>query len=209
RRILRLGLPTVIDEAYYELSEQRSSFAYLLREFPNAIVLRTFSKAFGLAGMRLGYAFGHASVVRLLARVKVPWNIPEITLAAASAALDDVAEFSARLAELKAGREALSRRVGRVPGLNVVPSEGNFVLIDISQTGVSAQQFVDGMLEEGVLIRSLAVHHAARAYVRITVGTLDQNSICAGAMERVAARFSSRETPAPSSPYAAASAGAE
>jgi histidinol-phosphate aminotransferase len=206
RRILRLGLPTVIDEAYYELSEQGASFSYLLREFPNAIVLRTFSKAFGLAGMRLGYAFGHASVVRLLARVKVPWNIPEITLAAVSAALDDIAENAARLAELKTGRDELARRASRTPGLSVVPSEGNFVLIDISQTGATAQHFVDAMLEEGVLIRSLTVHHAGRAYVRVTVGTLEQNAVCATALERVAGRLGTREAPAASSPYATAAA---
>ena len=85
RRVLRLGLPTVIDEAYYELGS-RDSVAHLLKEYPNAILLRTFSKAFGLAGLRLGYAFAHKVVIRLLNRVKVPWNIPSITVAAAMAA---------------------------------------------------------------------------------------------------------------------------
>ena len=109
RRLLRLGLPTVIDEAYYELGEG-GSLSYLIQEFPNAIVLRTFSKAFGLAGLRVGYALGHGSVIKLLTRVKVPWNVPAVSIAAASAALDDMADFDARVAELKtAAREEMER----------------------------------------------------------------------------------------------------
>ena len=123
RRLVRLGLPTVVDEAYVELGDGKS-FAHLLREYPNMIVLRTFSKAFGLAGLRLGYAFGHGAVVELLSRVKIPWNVPSITLAAAEAALEDVAEFRARITELKAARAVLSDRLGLLPGLSVLPSDG-------------------------------------------------------------------------------------
>ncbi|HEY4107223.1 MAG TPA: aminotransferase class I/II-fold pyridoxal phosphate-dependent enzyme, partial [Polyangiaceae bacterium] len=133
KRLLRLGLPTVIDEAYHEFGEGES-FSRLLEEFPNAIVMRTFSKAFGLAGIRLGYALAHPAVVRLLSRVKVPWNIPAITLAAASAALDDAAEFDARIAELRTSRDELIERLCRIDGLMPTPSEGNFVLIDVSAT---------------------------------------------------------------------------
>jgi histidinol-phosphate aminotransferase len=194
RRILRLGLPTVIDEAYYELGSG-PSLSYLLKEFPNAILLRTFSKAFGLAGMRLGYALGHAAVIRLLNRVKVPWNIPALTLAAASAALDDAAELDARISELKLAREQLAARVGHIPGLVAIPSEGNFILVDISATRITAERFVSEVLSEGVLIRSLAVHHATRSYVRVTVGTPEQNERCAGAFERAIARLTLDRTP--------------
>jgi histidinol-phosphate aminotransferase len=184
KRLLRLGLPTVIDEAYHEFTPGES-FTRLLEEFPNAIVLRTFSKAFGLAGIRLGYALAHPAVVRLLSRVKVPWNIPAITLAAASAALDDAAEFDARINELRIAREELTDRLQRIDGLDPVPSEGNFVLIDVSATGQSAERIVDSMLKDGVLIRSLSVHHAKRSYVRVTVGTREQNLRCIAAFERV------------------------
>ncbi|MEI9940479.1 MAG: histidinol-phosphate transaminase [Pseudomonadota bacterium] len=184
KRLLRLGLPTVIDEAYHEFSEGES-FSRLLEEFPNAIVLRTFSKAFGLAGIRLGYALAHPAVVRLLSRVKVPWNIPAITLAAASAALDDAAEFDARISELRVAREELTDRLARIDGLVPVPSEGNFVLIDVSASGQTAERLVEAMLKDGVLIRSLSVHHAKRSYVRVTVGTREQNARCLAAFERV------------------------
>src|SRR3954465_1462711 len=196
RRLLRLGLPTVIDEAYHEFSEGES-FTRLLEEFPNAIVLRTFSKAFGLAGIRLGYALAHPAVVRLLSRVKVPWNIPAITLAAASAALDDAAEFDARISELRVAREELVDRLARIEGLMPVPSEGNFVLIDVSSTGQTAERLVEAMLKDGVLIRSLSVHHAKRSYVRVTVGTREQNLRCIAAFERVLGVRVRREAPRP------------
>jgi histidinol-phosphate aminotransferase len=182
RRIARLGLPTVVDEAYLELGDS-PSYAYLMREYPNVIVLRTFSKAFGLAGMRLGYALAHESVIQLLARVKVPWNVPGVTLAAAIAVLDEAAEFESRISELKAARTALSEGLGRLPGLSVLESEGNFVLVDISRTGYTADQLVRAVLDEGVLIRSLSVHHAERRFVRVTVGTREQNARCVAAME--------------------------
>jgi histidinol-phosphate aminotransferase len=194
RRLLRLGLPTVIDEAYHEFSEGES-FSRLLEEFPNAIVLRTFSKAFGLAGIRLGYALAHPVVVRLLSRVKVPWNIPAITLAAASAALDDAAEFDARMSELRLARQELTDRLLRIDGLFPVPSDGNFVLIDVSATGQSAERIVESMLKDGVLIRSLSVHHAKRSYVRVTVGTREQNLRCISAFERVLGGRARREAP--------------
>jgi histidinol-phosphate aminotransferase len=187
RRLVGLGLPTVVDEAYVELGSSKS-FAHLIREYPNMIVLRTFSKAFGLAGMRVGYALAHGAVVELLSRVKVPWNVPAVTLAAAEAALDDVAEFDARVKLLREAREELVQRVDALPGLSVLPSEGNFVLVDISTTGLSAADFVAAVLAEGVLIRSLEVHHATRRFVRITVGTRDQNLRCVRAFERIVGR---------------------
>jgi 1L-myo-inositol 1-phosphate cytidylyltransferase len=187
RRILRLGLPTVIDEAYVEFGSARS-LSHLIKDFPNAIVLRTFSKAFGLAGLRVGYALAHAAVIRLLARVKVPWNMPAITIAAAIAALDDAAEFEARMAELRETRDALILGISRIPGLVAIPSEGNFVLIDVSGTRLSAEELVDALLTDGILIRSLAVHHAAKSYVRVTVGTRRDNQRCIAALERAVAK---------------------
>lgn len=185
RRILSLGLPTVLDEAYYEFSDNPTSLSHLLTEFPNAIVLRTFSKAFGLAGFRLGYALAHPVVTRLMARVKLPWNVNAVTIAAAVAALEDVEEFDRRMARLRAGRAYLVRELSEVPGVQVIPTEGNFVLVDTTASGIAPKTLVDAMLAEGVLIRSLAVHRADRSYVRITIGDDEQNERCARAMRSV------------------------
>jgi histidinol-phosphate aminotransferase len=187
RRLVSLGIPTVVDEAYIELGDVES-YARLVREFPNVIVLRTFSKAFGLAGLRLGYAFAHPAVIELLSRVKIPWNLPAVTLAAAEAALDDRVEHDERVQALKGARAELVDRLSGLPGLTATPSEGNFVLVDISTTGLSATDFVAATLAEGVLIRSLETHHATRRFVRVTVGTREQNVRCVRAIERVLSR---------------------
>lgn len=186
RRILRLGLPTVIDEAYVELGDGET-YAGLVNEYANAIVLRTFSKAYGLAGLRLGYLFANPTVVSLLERVKVPWSIAGVTLAAVSAALDDSAEFEARIRELRVSRSELVTGLSHIPGITAIPSDGNFVLADVSNLGVTAEKFVEAVKGEGFLVRSLSVHHATRSYVRVTVGTPSQNARCLAAVERVAA----------------------
>ncbi len=196
RRILRLGLPTVIDEAYHELGDGAPSLARIIEEFPNAIVIRTFSKAFGLAGMRLGYSLSHPSVAKLLSRVKIPWNVSTLTLAAAMAALDDVADQEARVRELRAGRAYLERELARITGVAVLPSEGNFVLCDIHETGMSSDAIVQAMLVEGVFIRSLSVHHMDRGYVRVTVGTAEQNVKCVQQLRRVLAGAARRPSAA-------------
>jgi histidinol-phosphate aminotransferase len=197
RRILRLGLPTAIDEAYHELGETPDSLSHLLAEFPNAILIRTFSKAFGLAGLRLGYALAHPAVTKLLLRAKLPWNISSLTLAGALAALEDVAEFESNMAQLRKGRAYLERELCKLKGVSVIAGQGNFVLLDVGMSGISAESIVEAMLSEGVYIRSLAVHHAKRNYVRVTVGTEEQNHLCVEAMRRVVAKLVRRAPAAP------------
>jgi 1L-myo-inositol 1-phosphate cytidylyltransferase len=192
RRILRLGLPTVIDEAYHELGETPDSLAHVIKEFPNAMIVRTFSKAFGLAGFRLGYGIAHTAVIRLLSRVKLPWNIPCTTIAAATAALEELPLFEARMKALRDGRNYLIRELSRLPGLTLIPSEGNFVLIDIAGAGVGAQEVLDSMFEQKVLVRSLTVHRANRSFIRVTVGTAEENERCVAAMRQVIITLASR-----------------
>lgn len=190
RRLLSLGLPTVLDEAYYEFAGQdpyhrAETLARLCAEFPNAIVLRTFSKAFGLAGFRLGYSLSHPAVARLMARAKLPWNVSVVTLAAAYAALEDEAEQIERLATLRRGRSHLERELARVPGVRVIPTDGNFVLCDAAGTGLTGDAIVKGMLAEGVFVRTLATHHLGPGYFRISVGSPDENARCITAFRKV------------------------
>ncbi|MBI2395319.1 MAG: histidinol-phosphate transaminase [Deltaproteobacteria bacterium] len=191
RRVLRLGMPTVIDEAYVDLAGSRSH-ARAIAEFPNAIVLRTFSKAYGLAGMRLGWALTHPAVARLLSRAKLPWAVNAVSLAAAEAVLDDEQEHAARVAALRAGRAWLERELAAIPGIEVVRGEANFVLCDARASGVTSDALVELMLEGGVMIRSLVAHHMDRRYVRVSVGTEEQNVACVEAMRAAIGRRSAR-----------------
>ena len=158
----------------------------------------------GLAGFRLGYAIAHAAVIKLMMRVKVPWNVPATTLAAAIATLDDVAEFEARMAELRNGRAYLVRELSRLGGLDVMPSEGNFVLIDAHETGVSSEDILTAMFAEGVLVRSLAVHRAQRGFLRVTVGTREENRRCVETMALVLQRLAPRKSHVDMTPAASA-----
>jgi histidinol-phosphate aminotransferase len=188
RRILRLGLPTVIDEAYAGFDDDGAGAASLVHEYPNTIVIRTFSKAFGLAGLRIGYALAAPPVARLLARVKLPWNVSVVALAAALAALDDADELARRRRVLRAERAWLEAEFAKLAGVEVHGAEGNFLLLDIHETGITADALVQAMLLEGVLIRSLASHHLRRGYVRVSVGAPEENRRCVDAMRRALSR---------------------
>ncbi|MBM4360242.1 MAG: histidinol-phosphate transaminase [Deltaproteobacteria bacterium] len=185
RRILRLGLPTVIDEAYVEFAVDGETQAALLAEFPNALILRTFSKAYGLAGLRVGYVLAHPAQIRLLTRVKVPWNLSSVAIAAAIAALDDIPEQSRRLEALRDGGEYLVSELTRIPRLQVTPCEANFVLLDTAGTGLTAESVVEQMLSRGIFLRSLRSHRGGRSLVRITIGDEAQNRRCVTGLREI------------------------
>ncbi len=104
------------------------------------------------------------------------------------------------MAALRKGRDFLEVELGTLRGVSVISGEGNFVLLDVAKVGAAAESIVDAMLGEGVYIRSLAVHHAKRSYVRVTVGTEDQNVRCVEAMRRVIARLGRRAPMDPALP---------
>ncbi|MFO0606230.1 MAG: histidinol-phosphate transaminase [Polyangiales bacterium] len=190
-RLLRLGIPVVLDEAYVEFGDADSD-APLVATHPNLLVVRTFSKAMGLAGLRVGYALCAEPVARLLHRVKLPWNVSTLALAAALAVLDDAAELARQRDAVREERAMLVRELGRMPGVSAFASEGNFVLLDIHETGMTADAIVQAMLHDGVFIRSLASHHLRRGYVRVSVGSPDENRRCVDAMRRTLDRRAPR-----------------
>jgi histidinol-phosphate aminotransferase len=190
-RLLRLGIPVVLDEAYVEFGDGASE-ASLVAAHPNLLVVRTFSKAMGLAGLRVGYALCAEPVARLLHRVKLPWNVSTVALAAALAVLDDVAELARQRAVVREERAMLVRELGRMPGVAAFASDGNFVLLDIHETGMTADAIVQAMLHDGVFIRSLASHHLRRGYVRVSIGSPEENRRCVESLRRTLDRRAPR-----------------
>ena len=175
RRILKEGIPTVIDEAYYELEEEPHSLAALVREYPNAIINRTMSKAFGLAGLRVGYCFADERLISYFNRTRFPWNVSLLALAAAVAALDDKADQKRKYENNRQGRQYLQEAIDEIPGLKAFDSEGNFVLFDASSLGKDSMQMRDDLIERGVFIRPMSPHHMKPGYMRVTIGTPEQN----------------------------------
>jgi len=175
RRILKEGIPTVIDEAYFELEEDLHTLAFLIKEYPNAIINRTMSKAFGLAGLRVGYCFADERLISYFNRTRFPWNVSLLALAAALAALDDKADQKLKYENNRLGRQYLQEAIDEIPGLRAFDSDGNFVLFDASAIGKDSTQMRDELIERGVFIRPMSPHHMKPGYLRVTIGTPEQN----------------------------------
>ena len=162
----------VIDEAYTEYVEEPDypdASAWLDR-YPNLVVTRTFSKIYGLAGLRIGYALSSPDIADLLNRVRQPFNTNSPALAAAEAALDDTEHVRRSVAQNRAGLEQLTTAC-RELGLGWIPSVANFLCV---RTGLPGQQVYDSLLRQGVIVRPIG-NYGLDDYVRITVGTEAEN----------------------------------
>lgn len=144
----------IVDEAYKEYADapDYATVQPLLDRFPNLMVLGTFSKAYGLAGLRVGYGFAHPEVIATLHKVRSPFNTSSVAQVAALAALQDQ-EFVTKGVALNAAERPYLTRGCQDAGIPVVPSQANFVLIDVPMPG---EQFFQAMLREGVIIRPMA-----------------------------------------------------
>src|SRR5918992_762362 len=146
----------------------------LLKRHPNLVVTRTFSKAYGLAGLRVGYALAHASVADVMNRVRQPFNVNSIGLAAARAALDDM-EFVARsYAENLQGLKRLEEG-SRALGLEYIASHANFLTIRVAGGGKSATEIYKRLLRRGVIVRPVGGAYGLPEHLRVTVGTSEEN----------------------------------
>ena len=162
----------VLDEAYneYLAPELRGDTVKLIKRHPNLIVTRTFSKAYGLAGLRVGYALAHASVADVMNRVRQPFNVNSVALAAAVAALDDM-EFVARsYAENLQGMRQLEDSAKRL-GLDYIPSYGNFITIRVGK----AADIYKRLLRRGVIVRPVGGGYGLPEHLRVTIGTAREN----------------------------------
>jgi histidinol-phosphate aminotransferase len=175
RRILALGVPTFFDEAYYELEDHVASRASWIRDYPHMMVNRTFSKAFGLAGFRIGYLLCEAGLANYFNRVKIPWNVSLIALAAALAGLEDERDQEFKRQNTLVGRQFIYDEINSMPGFKAFPSEGNFVLIDASPLGKPSAEIMQRMIERGFFIRPMSGHNMPQGFIRITVGIPEQN----------------------------------
>ncbi|HEX7627913.1 MAG TPA: histidinol-phosphate transaminase [Candidatus Methanoperedens sp.] len=159
-----------IDEAYVEFAD--SSITGLVREYQNLIVGRTFSKAFGLAGMRMGYAVVPEWIARVYIKVMTPFSMDVLSTAAGSAALGDREYLKKSIETVKNGRIQLSSALGSL--CKVYLSDANFIMIDVSPR--SAKEVSESLLKKGIIIRDCtSFRGAGNSLIRISVGTEVQN----------------------------------
>lgn len=180
----------VSDEAYIEFAEdyRQKTAAPLVNQCPNVIVTRTFSKAYGIPNLRVGYALGPVNAIQYLFRVKPKWNVGEVAQRAAVAALADKEHLALTLKTVHEGRAYLRQAFGQL-GLAVLPDQqGNFIMVKVGDTGMNAVEFTDALGAEGIIIRGDFLPD----WVRISIGTMPENQQLIAATQRVLAAHAQR-----------------
>lgn len=172
----------VLDEAYTEFvsSSRRADSAAWVKEFPNLVVLRTFSKIYGLAGLRVGYAIAAPELVEALDKLRQPFNVDSLAQVAAATCLE-LPERVAERRRLVAGERARLREALQGMGIESHPSEGNFLLVDVTRLGVPGPEVAQALLERGVLTRS-GYAMGCPGWIRVTIGEPAENDLFLSAL---------------------------
>ena len=170
----------VVDEAYFEYVEEADypDTVKWLKEFPNLIVTRTFSKIYALAGLRVGYAVCSEEIADLLNRVRHPFNVNILALHAATAALDDQA-YLENCVEINIKGIKFWRAACQYRGLDYIPTVGNFITIDMEQNAVP---IYEAMLKEAVIVRPIP-NYGLPNHLRITISVAEENKRCLDALD--------------------------
>lgn len=168
----------VVDEAYINFSKQKS-FIQSLIDYPNLVVLQTLSKAWGLAGLRLGMCFASPQVIGYMNKVKAPYNINIVTQELALQALEEVGQVNDMIKLLVDMRIALAEVIASMPHvIQVFPSDTNFILVKIPK----ARQLYEYLLSQGIIVRDRSALELCEDSLRITVGTEQENTLLVDAM---------------------------
>ena len=172
----------VFDEAYAEFVDSPfyPETITLIKERPNVVMLRTFSKSYGLAGLRIGYGVGSKEIIGYLNKMREPFNVNELAQVAAVAALED-SEFLAKTKKLiQSGRKYLYEAL-RKRGINFISTEANFILMEMPRSG---EEVFERMLKDGIIVRPLKEYHLEN-YIRLTIGKPKHNRQFIEALDKV------------------------
>lgn len=162
----------VLDEAYIDFSSGKG-FLPLLTEYPNLIILQTFSKAWGMAGIRLGMAFANENIISILNKIKYPYNINVLTMATAMKSLHNIRKKERWVAEILYQRSVLRNELEKVPVvLKVFPSDANFLLIKVTQP----REIYNYLVDNKIVIRDRSKVSLCEGCLRVTVGTANENN---------------------------------
>jgi len=177
-----------LDEDFIEFvnEEKRHSFANIIKSFPNVFVLRTFTKFYGLTGLRVGYGIADEKTSEVFSRVKIPWNVNSLAQVAAVAALADAEHSKRTLEVVRNEKEFLFRELAKIKCFKVFPADTNFIFIDVRQSGFSANQLKINMLKLGLIVRDCSSFVGLDSYyLRVAVRNRAQNARLLDAFRRV------------------------
>jgi histidinol-phosphate aminotransferase len=166
----------VLDEAYNEYlkPEQQYDAIAMVRQYPNLIVSRSFSKAYGLAGLRLGYAVSQEAMTDLMNRIRQPFNVNTLAQAAAIAALQDTA-FLAKGAQLNQEGYVQLTQAFQKMGLHYLPSAGNFILVQVGDDDSAGSRVNLELLKQGVIVRPVD-NYGLPKFLRVSIGLPEENA---------------------------------
>jgi histidinol-phosphate aminotransferase len=171
----------VVDEAYIDFSDE-PSFTTHLDEFPNLLVMQTFSKAWGLASLRLGMAFASESIIQILNKIKPPYNISGLTQETVLEAIQDLPKVKKMIEEILQERDFLTDELEKLSFVQkIYPSHANFLLVKIPNAG----KVYDLLIEEKVIVRNRSKVLLCEDCLRITVGTRAENLSLLKALQKV------------------------
>lgn len=184
-RALPEGCLLVVDEAYMDFTDDESAHSLLPRldEFPNLIVSRTFSKSFGMAGLRLGYAIMPEELADHMWRVRLPFSVNLMAEEAGIAALEDTAFHDETLRVVREGRGYLAGELERL-GCRVYPSQSNFLMFEVPAGAPDAAGLFEGLLRRGFILRPLTSYGLPR-HLRVSVGTAEENTLLINVMREL------------------------
>ena len=184
RRLLGTGIPTLFDEAYLEYHPEHESKAYLIKEYPNTVVSHTFSKAYGMAGIRFGYALADEPIIQAFRKIQLPWSASLLSIAAAEAALDDADGLREKIEFNNAQIKYFYQELSEISGLKPYFSYGNYMIVDATELGVNGQEVVDYLFEKKkIMIKAVKTLKERPGIFRISVGTARENTECAEAIK--------------------------
>lgn len=184
-KIVELGIPTLIDEAYLEYHPEHESKAHLIRIYNHVMVAHTFSKAYGLAGIRSGYLLADEELIQYFRKMQIPWNASLLSMAAAEAAFEEAEELERKAAYNNAGVDFVCKELSKIPGVKSYYSHGNYVLIDATDSGATGKEIVDYVFENaGVMLKYFAPLRGRKGFFRISLGTREENSLCIQAIKQ-------------------------
>ncbi|NLO28206.1 MAG: histidinol-phosphate transaminase [Actinobacteria bacterium] len=175
----------VLDEAYGEFvtSPARQESAVWLSEYPNLVILRTFSKIYGLAGLRIGYGIADRQVVQALDKVRQPFNVDSLAQIAASESLRRPERMEERRWQVAAERDRLASRLTDM-GIGCRPSQANFLLVDVTDLRIPGPEAPQALLERGVLTRS-GYAMDCPGWIRVTIGEVEEGDLFLAAMQEL------------------------
>ena len=176
RKIAKTGVPFVVDEAYIEFAGYGKSMTKLIKEFPNVMVTRTMSKAYGLAGIRFGYMLADKEVIKQISATLIPWNVSTIALWACYAAFCDEKALKERVDFNNNQVKMISDELKKIKGMDVFESYGNYMLFDGTDAGIVGKELVDFFLKEKkIILRNQEDMYGRNGWFRITISTKEDN----------------------------------